>query len=228
MDRSRVDSDNCVSRKGESMSKIVCIYPQDTTTDFLRPLCDHICTTFDAIEVGYDTSGDDDPMEIIFNAIRDAEIIFFLGHGKSTCLYASILDNSELFNKDNISLLKGKRLFLLACNSDQFIENFNLTDAIGFGFLPTSEEDVERTKQYHKMDISNTNILDINSLNSGLVESLINTLSQDTLRDFHLFKERMIFNISVEIVDRLVNKATTNHRIVADELYYIYKDMVII
>ena len=51
------------------MSKIVCIYPQDATTDFLRPLCDHICATFDAVEVGYDTSGDDDTMEIIFNEI---------------------------------------------------------------------------------------------------------------------------------------------------------------
>ena len=210
------------------MSKAVCIYPQGTTTDFLRPLCDHICATFDAVEVGYDTSGDDDPMEIIFNEIKDAETIFFLGHGKSTCLYASILDNVELFNKDNISLLKGKRLFLLACNSDQFIEKFNLIDAIGFGFLPTSEEDVCNRKSYHKMDISNTNVLDIDSFNSGLVDSLINTLSQDTLRDFHLFKERMKFNISVEITDKLVNKTTTNYRIVADELYYIYNDMVII
>lgn len=210
------------------MSKAVCIYPQDATTDFLRLLCDHICATFDAVEVGYDTSGDDDPMEIIFNEIKDAETIFFLGHGKSTCLYASILDNVELFNKDNISLLKSKRLFLLACNSDQFVEKFNLTDAIGFGFLPTNEEDVSNKKNYHKMDISNTNVLDIESFNSGLVDSLINTLSQVTLSNFHLFKERMIFNICVEIVDRLVNKPTINYRIVADELYYIYKDMVII
>ena len=123
------------------MSKIVCIYPQDTTTDFLRPLCDHICTTFDAVEVGYDTSGDDDALEVIYNEIKDAQTVFFLGHGMSTCLYASIIDNVELFHKDNISLLEGKHLFLLACNSDQFITKFKLSDAIGFGFLPTSEDD---------------------------------------------------------------------------------------
>lgn len=81
------------------MSKIVCIYPQDATTYFLRPLCDHICETFEAVEVGYDTSADDDPMEFIFNKIKDAETIFFLGHGMSTCLYASILDNVELFSQ---------------------------------------------------------------------------------------------------------------------------------
>ena len=62
------------------MSKIVCIYPQDATTDFLRPLCDHICATFDAVEVGYDTSGDDEPMEIIFNEIKDAVGTIDLGN----------------------------------------------------------------------------------------------------------------------------------------------------
>ena len=209
------------------MSKIVCMYPQDATTDFLRPLCGHICATFDAVEVGYDTSGDDDPMEIIFNEIKDAETIFFLGHGMSTCLYASILDNVELFHKDNISLLEGKRLFLLACNSDQFITKFKLSDAIGFGFLPTSEEDIERTKQYHKLNISMTCILDVECFKTALVQCLTNTLSEETMNDFYLLKERMLFNTSKEIVDCLVNKKSTKYRIVADELYYLYKDMVV-
>lgn len=209
------------------MSKTVCIYPQDTTTDFLRPLCDHICVTFHAVEVGYDTFGDNDPMETIFNEIKDAETIFFLGHGKSTCLYASILDNVELFNKDNISILEGKRLFLLACNSDQFITKFKLSNAIGFGFLPTSEEDIERTKQYHKLDISMTCILDVECFKTALVQCLTKTLSEETMNDFCLLKERLLFNTSIEIVDCLVNKKSTKYRIVADELYYLYKDMVV-
>lgn len=208
------------------MTKIVCIYPQDATTDFLRPLCDHICTIFDAVEVGYDTSGDDDPLEVIYSEIKDAQTIFFLGHGMSICLYASILDNVELFNKDNIHLLEGKRLFLLACNSDQFITKFKLSDAIGFGFLPTSEEDIERTKQYHKLDISMTCILEVDCFKTALVKCLTNTLSKETMDDFHLFKERMLFNTCGEIVDCLTNKKSTNYRIVADELYYMYKDMV--
>ena len=209
------------------MSKAVCIYPQDATTDFLHPLCDHICATFDAVEVGYDTSGDDDPMEIIFDEIKDAETIFFLGHGKSTCLYASILDNVELFHKDNISLLKGKRLFLLACNSDQFISKFKLSDAIGFGFLPTSEEDIERTKQYHKLDISMTGILDVECFKTALVQCLTNTLSRETMDDPYLFKERMLFNSCAEIAECLTNKKSINYRVVADEIYYMYKDVLL-
>lgn len=209
------------------MSKTVCIYPQDATTDFLRPLCDHICTTFDAVEVGYDTSSDDDPFEVVYSEIKDAQTVFFLGHGMSTCLYASILDNAELFNKDNIHLLEGKRLFLLACNSNQFITKFKLTDAIGFGFLPTSEDDIRGTKVYHNMDISNTNILDVECFKTALGQCFINTLSEETMNDFHLLKEQVLFNTSKEIVDCLIDKQSTNYKVVADELYYMYKDMVI-
>ncbi len=209
------------------MNKTVCIYPQDATTDFLRPLCDHICATFDAVELGYDTSGDDDPLEFIYSEIKDAQTIFFLGHGMSTCLYASIIDNVELFNHNNISLLEGKRLFLLACNSNQFINKFKLTDAIGFGFLPTSKEDIERTKQYHKMDISITSILDVDCFKTAIIQCFINTLSKETMDDFHLFRERMLFNNSCEIVDCITNKKSTNYKIVADEIFYIYKDMVV-
>lgn len=209
------------------MSEIVCIYPQDTTTVFLRSLCDHICTTFNAVEVGYDTSGDDDPIEVIHSEVRDARTIFFLGHGMSTCLYASIIDNVELFNKDNIALLSGKKLFLLACNSNQFINKFKITNAIGFGFLPTSEDDVKNVKQYHRMDISNTNILDVDCFNNAMVQCIINTLSVETMNDFHVFKERMLFNACIEIVNCLTDKKSTNYRVVADELYYMYKDIVL-
>lgn len=47
------------------------------------------------------------------------------------------------------------------------------------------------------------------------------------MNDFYLLKERMLFNTSKEIVDCLVNKKSTKYRIVADELYYLYKDMVV-
>lgn len=208
------------------MRKIVCIYPQDFTTIFLKQLCDHICATFDADELGYDTTGDDDPLDHIYNKVKNANTIFFLGHGMSTCLYASTLSNVELFNQNNISLLKGKKLFLLACDSNQFIINLNLTNAIGFGFLPTSEEDV-RHRRFHKIDISSTGILDVECFNKALIQSLTKSLSKETMNDFHLFKERFKFSVSKEIVDCLINKKCTNYRVVADELYYLYKDMLI-
>lgn len=208
------------------MSRAICIYTEDVTTDFLRPLCDHICATFEAVEVGYDTSSDDDTLELIYNKIKDADFIFFLGHGKSSCLYASILDNLELFNKENVSLLEGKRLFLLACDSSQFISNFKITDAIGFGFLPTSEEDI-RQRKLHNLGLSDMGILDVNIFNKALVQCLINSLSIGTMADFNLLKERIKFNSSKEIVDCLIEKECANYRLVADEIYYMYRDVLI-
>ena len=207
------------------MKKSVCIYPEDYTTAFLRPLYEHICITFDAVGVVYDTSGDEDPLEIIYNELNDAQTVFFLGHGMSTCLYASIIDNVQLINKDNIAFITGKRL--LACNADQFINNFNLSDAIGFGFLPTSIDDVRNRKKLHNLCIKDLEKKDVDKYNSALVRALVNTLSEATMLDLHLFKERLRFNISREIVQCLLKKEGHNYRTVADELYYVYKDLII-
>ena len=209
------------------MSTAVCIYPEDITTAFLRPLCNHICSTFNAVEVGYDTSIDDDPLEIIHNAIRNAKTVFFLGHGMSTCLYASVLDNVELFNKDNYSLLEGKRLFLLACNSDQFIKNYDLENSIGFGFLPTSLDDIRQKRLFHSILVETLEKEDVELFNEALVNAVANTLSDNTISDPNLFVERFRFAISGEIVQCLLQKKTSNYRTIADELYYVFKDMIV-
>ena len=207
------------------MSKMVCIFPQDETTDFLRPLCDHICATFDAVEVGYDISISDNQIEIIYNSIKDAKTIFFLGHGTSTSLYAR-LNEVILFNQTNISLLQNKQLFLLACNSDQFINTYKLSEAIGFGFLPTSLYDARHVKKLHSMRIEHLKQNDIDSYNTALVNALISTLSEATMADSHLFAERLKFSTCEEIVRILLQKGTPNYRLVADELYYFYKDVI--
>lgn len=207
------------------MSKVVCIYPQDETTNFLRPLCDHICKTFNAEEVGYSTSGETDPKEIIFDRIKDAKFVFFLGHGTSSSLYAK-LNEVLLFTNDNISLLKDKQLFLLACNSDQFIKNYKLSDAIGFGFLPTSLYDARHVRKLHSMRIEHLKEKDIDNYNTALVNALISTLSITTMADSHLFAERLKFSTCEEIVKILLQRETPNYRLVADALYYFYKDVI--
>lgn len=208
--------------------KTVCLYMEDCTTDFLRPLCDHICSTFDAIKIGYDTSGDEDPLELIYQELRDAQNVFFLGHGMSTCLYASIIDNVELINSDNIHFLEEKKLFLLACNSDQFIRKNKLKNAVGFGFLPTCLEDVSNSSKFHDIHIGNLNKDDVDYYNNSIVSALKNSLCTQTMIDMHSFAKQLRFNISREIVQCLLKKDVTNYRTVADELFYVYKDMYIV
>ena len=208
------------------MKKIVCIYPEDPTTAFLLPLYEHICTNMQAIGIHNDTTEEDDSLDKLYAEIKDAEIVVFLGHGTSRLLYGSNCANI-VFEENNCNLLRDKRLLLLACNSDQFIKNYKLTDAIGFGFLPTSLDDARQTKILHSITVEHFGKKDVECYNVSLVNAFIHALCETTLSDFHLFKERLRFSISREIVECLLEKEAPNYRTVADELYYVYKDMIV-
>ena len=208
------------------MKKAVCIYPEDLTTDFLLPLYEHICNNMHAVGIHTDTTDEDDSLDKIYEEIKDAEVVIFLGHGTSQKLYGSRCDN-VVFEEANQELLHDKRLLLLSCNSNQFIHNYGLENAIGFGFLPTSLDDVRQTRKLHEICVEDLDKKDVDSFNTSLVQAFVSTMSDEALSDFHLFKERLKFNISKEIVQCLVKRDTPNFRTVADELYYICKDMII-
>ena len=208
------------------MKKTVCIYPEDPTTLFLLPLDEHICTNMQAIGIHNDTTEEDDSLDKIYAEIKDAGSVVFLGHGTSQILYGSNCANI-VFEENNCDLLRDKRLLLLACNSDQFIKNYKLTEAIGFGFLPTSMDDSRHTRNLHSITVEDLRRKDVECYNVSLVNALIYSLSETTLSDFHLFKERLRFSVSREIVECLLKKEAPNYRTVADELYYVYKDMIV-
>ena len=114
------------------MNKTVCIYPKDESTDFLSPLYDFLCEK-GCEGLHKDTTENTDEA---YALIKEADSIIFLGHGASDTLYGSPQDGefTVLINETNIQeLLYGKRCFILACNSYEFCENYNLTSFIGFG-----------------------------------------------------------------------------------------------
>lgn len=212
------------------MSKIVCIYSQerDHTTDFLQCLCDHICTTLSAVQIGYDVDSEDDTIEEIYEVVKKADVVLFLGHGTSDSLFASGSDETELFGKENVSLLTDKRLFLLACNSTEYIKKYKLTNAVGFGKMPTSLDDARHWKTLHKTLIEDFSKSDIEIYNTALVDALCNSISLETISDYSLFRERFKFQVSREIVKCLIqHKDKENYRKIADLLFYLQKDMII-
>ena len=205
------------------MNKTVCIYIQerDGTTSFLAPFVEHIRTVFNPIIVDYDIDSEDDPLEIIYQTVADADTIFFLGHGTSDKLYASTMDNVALYNKDNIDQLAGKRLFLLSCNSSDFIKKHRLNNAFGFGMLPTSLDDARKWKDLHGIHIEDFTRDDISIYNHAVVETLLSAITADSIMDFSLLKERIKFQTSVEIVKCLIqHKDNANYRDITDLLYY--------
>lgn len=212
------------------MNKTACIYIQerDGTTSFLEPLVEHIKNMFAPVIVGYDIDSEDDPLEIIYQTFSNADTVFFFGHGTSDRLYASTVDNLTLFDKNNIDLLSGKRLFLLSCNSADFVKKQRLNKAFGFGMLPTSLDDARKWKNLHGIHIEDFTRNDISIYNHALVEILINAITVDSMADYSLLKEKITFQTSVEIVKCLLqHKDNAKYRDMADLLYYFQNDILI-
>lgn len=210
------------------MSKTVCIYSQekDGSTDFLKPLYDFICTTLSADGVGYNADSEEDTVSEIYDAIKDADTIIFLGHGNSKELYASVQDNFKLFNHKNVAMLADKSLFLLACKSADFIKRYSLTNAIGFGHLPTSTEDAKHWNNEHSISLDDFSEDDIKLYNDALVSALSAVIKPETISDYNLLYNRFKLQASMEIVKCLIlHKDNPHYRNVADLLFYLQKDI---
>lgn len=210
------------------MSRIVCVYSKerDGSTDFLELLYKHICSVLSAKGMGYDMDSDDDSVENIYSAIEDADMVVFLGHGDSNSLFASAGDGYKLFDQDTVRKIADKQLFLLACSSADFIKKFRLNNAIGFGKLPTSIDDVRNWKNLHSIYIEDFIKDDINIYNNALVNILVQSISTETILDYSLLYKRIQFQTSIEIVKCLSrNKENLHYRQIADLLFYFQKDI---
>lgn len=206
------------------MSKILCIYPKDFSIDFLNEVYQKICALNEAVGLLGSPIDDDDYFEKLEHNIQDAQIVCFLGHGSSSTLYCSVSDPLICTENDNIELLKGKTLYLDACRSADFIKNHSFRDAIGFGFMPTSLDDV-RNGNLHNLPMSNLLDEDINSFIDAKNRIWIKTIDRVGLDSVERFASKFRFYANKEIVDCLRQRKTKNFRTVADMLYYLKQDM---
>ena len=79
------------------MSKLMCIYPVDKTTDFLLPIYEQLELLPDFVGYRFDTN-DSSKTKNLHNAshqIAENDFVFFLGHGASNKLYGSVNENGE-------------------------------------------------------------------------------------------------------------------------------------
>lgn len=116
----------------------ICIFPQDETTAFLTPIAQILQAA--GVDVFDGNTNDESYSKKIFDTIPQHDTVVFLGHGSSDALSGT--NQAPLIDSSNVDLLRGKTLFLLACNSKEFITAYGLKNAIGFDIIPTSEMDV--------------------------------------------------------------------------------------
>lgn len=145
------------------MNKILCIYPDDRSTGFLNRIQNHLKQNlqevFHCYKVKPDQISHDNCLERLQKVTRE-EFIIFLGHGRSNCLFGAnsncsflvspyflgIADyeNDNFINGENVSVLSGKKVFCLSCNSADGLGRLAVQKGvkafIGFGNIPTDNE----------------------------------------------------------------------------------------
>lgn len=207
------------------MNKILCIYPKDDTTEFLRPVYNAICAKPHVTGWELDTIEDDDFLEKLSDYLADAGVVFFLGHGSSTCLYGTNLNPLIEDKMGNIEGLRNKSLILFACKSAEFIKNYHFQDSLGFGFIPTSLDDA-RDGVLHSVNLKNIDSSCLGMFRQAIVRIWHRTLAEVSLEKLATISNVFSFYTNCEIINTLLySKESPDYRILADMLYYLKEDM---
>lgn len=207
------------------MSKILCIFPKDTTTEFLRPVYNTLCQQSNVVGLELNIVEDDNFLEKLLDATSRADCVVFLGHGTNSGLYGTIQVPLIDDKIGNIDCLKNKALILFACKSAEFIKNYRYTNALGFGFIPSSLDDV-RGGKLHNIELSKLSQADLDLFRNAVVRIWVRTLAEAPVHDICRVQRHFTFYTNCEIVDMLLNhKDCAMCRTIADMLYYLKADM---
>lgn len=133
------------------MSRIVCVFPMDDSTNFLEPVRIVIEKKLDATIIRGDTTKEEHRKEIKAQLceLTEQDVFVFMGHGASYYLYGSPQGGElqPLFGKGALSLLNHSRSLLISCRSDDFIKSQQWVNAIGFGEIPATWEEMRKLRE---------------------------------------------------------------------------------
>jgi hypothetical protein len=235
-----------------SIEPILVIHPRDNTISFLDKIKKHLIKSFAGKVHHFNIyPNDESHIECLRRIAKHPEngIIIFLGHGRSDKLYGSkgklyksidfvssdVIDenpeayyyNDNFINESNIGVFSQKKVFCLACNSNDKIAEFAFDNGVksffGFGDIPTSRGEFEETDS----NISNELIMRmrielIYIIKKSLTLSIANGLNFEGLYDL------IRFITNQRITDILINHKKFKERyILADHLYNLKKGAMI-
>lgn len=133
------------------MSRIVCVFPMDDSTNFLEPVRIVLEKKLDATIIRGDTTKEEHRQEIMAQLceLTEQDVFVFMGHGASYCLYGSPQGGElqPLFGRDALSLPNRSRSLLISCRSNDFTESQQWVNAIGFGEIPATWEEMCKLRE---------------------------------------------------------------------------------
>ena len=103
--------------------KTLIIHPDDPSTDFLKPIYEHI-TNATSVTGGISKKE-------VNQLIEQHDCIYMMGHGSPSGLFScakfKTLDYSGfIINDKNVELLRNKECIFIWCNADQFVNKHDL------------------------------------------------------------------------------------------------------
>lgn len=155
-----------------AQKQILLIHPNDKSTSFLDKIKNYLVQRFDDRIHHFNVYSNVESHNQCIERIKsnpDEGLVIFFGHGRTTKLYGAKGDlydnldfvskdaiaeepdkyyyNDDFINQDNAEVFQGKKVFCLACNSNDKIASFTIesgaTVFLGFGDIPTSMPEFE-------------------------------------------------------------------------------------
>ena len=201
----------------------LCIFPQDETTAFLEPIAETLRNAGFVVLDG--NTKDEGYAKLIFDVIPQNDNIVFLGHGSSEALSGS--NQNPLIYAENVDVLRGKKLFLLSCNSKEFISAYGLTDSIGFDIIPTCDMDVntiaEQDFGYFEQIPDDSNL---EWFRSAIVRIIVNSFSDGNMSNMIMLYNRVKMYTNLERYACIRECKNLNYRDIL-RMLYDFKDCMI-
>ena len=133
------------------MSRLVCVFPVDDSTNFLESVRMVLEEKLGATIIRGDTTKEEHRKEIMAQLceLTEQDVFVFMGHGASYCLYGSPQGGElqPLFGRDALSLPNRSRSLLISCRSNDFTESLQLINVIGFGEIPATWEEMRKLRE---------------------------------------------------------------------------------
>ena len=212
-------------------SNIICIYPEDETTNFLLPIYECLNNLPNFVGYRNNTTSPDNTRQIV-DALTKADlssIVVFLGHGASSKLYGSIYPNGTkhvLLDDSHIELFSNFNTICVSCRSAEYLKESSGT-YIGFGDITSDFSEVIATRQFEDADYLNwASEEDIHMFRTLLVEALVKAINYTKCSNISSIFRITELYINKTITQLLLDKKIPNYRHIANMFYNLLEDMV--
>ncbi len=232
-------------------SPILIVHPNDRTTAFLNRIKTHLIKKSDEDIQHFNVQCNDESHNQCLDRIKrhsSKGLIIFLGHGRTDKLHGSKADsygayaspdsiaanpdkyyyNDDFINESNIEVFAKKKVFCLACNSNDKIANYALEKGartfFGFGDIPTSNQEFLEDG----LNFVSTEMVSAMKGDLSLIMKTCLLYSINKSNTFEQLKELIEFSLNKRIAEYIISMKNFRDRyLLTNYLFKLKKEMMI-